>query len=201
MAQPVSVLDTLPPGQTASIITITANILQLGISEKLSLFLQSVSLVVTAFMVAFYYNWLLTIVTSAGLLFIVISYCITVPYLVAGLKSVEEADKLGASVASEVFEMVRMVAACGAEGKMAKKYHAWVEESKRRGFLMSPVVAVQQAPGMCFLCRTVTFKADHSCSFLCCSCVSISRLIYKVTYLITEPGLLHCRSGTPFICI
>lgn len=112
------------------------------------MFLQSLSLVLTALAVAFYYNWLLTIVTSAGLLFIVVFYCCTIPFLVKGLKEVKDADKMGASFASEVFEMIRMVAACGAEGKMAKKYSAWVEESRRRGFLLSPVVAIQQAPGI-----------------------------------------------------
>jgi ATP-binding cassette, subfamily B (MDR/TAP), member 1 len=145
--QPVSVLDTLPPGQTAAIITTTANILQVGISEKLSMFFQSVSLIVTALTVAFYYNWQLTLVTSGGLVFIIIFYCFTIPFLVKGLNEVENADRMSASTASEVFESIRMVAACGAEEKMAKKYTGWVEESRRRGVLLSPLVAIQQAPG------------------------------------------------------
>jgi ATP-binding cassette, subfamily B (MDR/TAP), member 1 len=145
--QPISVLDTLPPGQTAAIITTTANILQVGISEKLSMLLQSVSLVVTALVIAFYYNWQLTLVTGSGLLFIMVFYCCTIPFLVKGLKEVENADRMSASVASEVFESIRMIAACGAEEKMTKKYSAWVEESRRVGFLLSPLVAIQQAPG------------------------------------------------------
>jgi ABC-type bacteriocin/lantibiotic exporter with double-glycine peptidase domain len=145
--QPISVLDTLPPGQTAAIITTTTNILQVGISEKLSVFLQSVSLVVTALIVAFYYNWQLTLVTSSGLVFVMVFYCLTIPFLVKGLKEVEDADRVGASIANEVFESIRMVAACGAEEKMAKKYTGWVEESRRRGFLLSPLVAIQHAPG------------------------------------------------------
>lgn len=145
--QPISVLDTLPPGQTAAIITTTTNILQVGISEKLSMFLQSVSLVVTALIVAFYYNWQLTLVTSSGLVFVMVFYCFTIPFLVKRLKEVEDADRMSASIANEVFESIRMVAACGAEEKMAKKYTGWVEESRRRGFLLSPLVAIQQAPG------------------------------------------------------
>lgn len=146
--QPISVLDTLPSGQTASIITITANILQIGISEKLSMFLQSISLIFSALMVAFYYNWLLTLVTSTGLVFIIAFYSFTIPRLVKMLKQVEEADQASCSIASEVFSSIRMVVACEAEGKMAKRYAAWVKESRRRGLLMSPLVAVQQAPGM-----------------------------------------------------
>jgi len=145
--QPVSVLDTLPPGQTAAIITVTANTLQIGISEKLSMFLQSASLVTTALAVSFYYSWQLTLVTSSGLLFIVVFYSVTIPHLVRMLKEVEHADRMSSSIASEAFSSIRMVVACEAEGKMARRYAGWVEESRRRGLLMSSLVAIQQSPG------------------------------------------------------
>lgn len=145
--QPISVLDTLPTGQTAAIITITANILQMGISEKLSMFFQSVSLVITAIIIAFHYSWQLTMVTSSGLLLIVGFYAWTLPKLLLLFKDVEDADRMSSSVASEAFSSIRMITACGAEAKVARKYGTWVEESRRRGMLMSPMVAVQQAPG------------------------------------------------------
>ena len=109
--------------------------------------LQSVSLVMTALVVSFYYSWLLTLITSLGLLFIVLFYFFTIPRLVKMMKEVEHADRMSSSIASEVFTSIRMVAACGAEGKMARKYSSWVRESRRRGLLMSPVVAIQQSPG------------------------------------------------------
>ena len=146
-SQPISVLDTLPSGQTAAILTVTANTLQIGISEKMSMFLQSTSLVITALIISFHYSWVLTLVTSTGLLFIVVFYCVTIPYLVKGLKEVEHADRMSSSIASEVFSSIRMVAACEAEGKMAMRYAGWVQESRRRGLLMSPLVAIQQSPG------------------------------------------------------
>ncbi len=62
-------------------------------------------------------------------------------------KEVEEADKMASSVASSVFGAIRMVAACGAEEKMVRLYGGWVEEARRREHMMSPIVAIQQAPG------------------------------------------------------
>lgn len=62
------------------------------------------------------------------------------------MKQVEHADRMSSSLASEVFSSVRMVAACGAEGKMAEAYSEWVAESRKRGLLMSHLVAIQQAP-------------------------------------------------------
>ncbi|PBP24032.1 ABC transporter [Diplocarpon rosae] len=145
-AQPISTLDVLPPGQTAAIITVTANILQVGISEKLSLLIQSVSLIITALVIALWYNWLLTLVTSLGLVFIVLVYRQTIPRFMRSIGEVGEADRISSGVASEAFSSIRMIAACGAEAKMAEKYAEWVEESLRRGLRMSPLVALQQAP-------------------------------------------------------
>lgn len=108
--------------------------------------LQSVSLVITAVIIAFHYSWQLTMVTSTGLFFIAGFYAWTLPKLVQKLKEVEDADRISSSVASEAFSCIRMVTACGAEEKVARNYSTWVEESRKRGLMMSSIVAIQQAP-------------------------------------------------------
>jgi ABC-type multidrug transport system fused ATPase/permease subunit len=146
-AQPVSTLDVLPPGQTAAIITITASTLQTGISEKLSALLQSTSTVVAAFLIAMCYSWSLTLITSSGLLLIIIAYVATTPFLVKRLNEVQHADIQASTTANEIFSSVRIIAACGADERMARRYATWVDESRRRGLKMSPLIALQQAPG------------------------------------------------------
>ncbi|KAJ9142373.1 p-loop containing nucleoside triphosphate hydrolase [Pleurostoma richardsiae] len=143
--QPVSTLDAMPPGQTAAIITITANVLQSGISEKLGSLLQSISLVVSALVIAFSYSWSLTLVTSSGMVLIVAVYGVTTPFIMKIMNDVQHADIKAATIANEVFRSVRMVAAYGAEAKMAERYARWAGESRRRGLRMSPLVATQQA--------------------------------------------------------
>ena len=147
-AQPVSVLDALPPGQTAAIITTTANTLQAGISEKLSGFLQSVALVVSAMVISFLYSWNLTLVTGSGMVLIIIVYATTTPLIVKVFGGVQEAEIQAATVANEIFSSIRMVAACGAESKVMKRYESWVKESRRRGIKLSPMIAFQQGPSM-----------------------------------------------------
>lgn len=159
--QPISVLDALPPGQTAAIITITASILQAGISEKLGQFIQSVSLVVSALVISFLYSWNLTLVTGSGLVLIVIVYAVTVPIMVKMMNAVQEADIKASVVASDVFGSIRMISACGAHHKMAEKYKEWVIESRRRGLKMSPIVAIQQAPGQSTSCHDLTLQPLH----------------------------------------
>ncbi|KAI0403945.1 ABC transporter-like protein [Xylaria palmicola] len=142
---PVSLLDTQPPGQIAAIITTTANTLQIGISEKLALVIQSLSLLVTALIVAYTHNWKLSLVTSSGLLLITLCYCVTIPFVVGNLKQVEDANIHASAIASEAFSSVRMVAACGAELKMVERYRKWVDEGHRRGLRLSGIVGIQQA--------------------------------------------------------
>ncbi len=145
--QPISTLDVLPPGQTAAIITITASILQIGISEKLSALFQSLSTVTAAFVIAMCYSWNLALVTSSGLVLIAMVYGITTPFLVKRLNEVQNADIQASTAANEIFSSIRMIAACGAEEKMARRYARWVDESRRRGLKMAPLIALQQAPG------------------------------------------------------
>jgi ATP-binding cassette subfamily B (MDR/TAP) protein 1 len=121
-------------------------VLQVGISEKLGTFVQFTSLMIAAIIIAFTYSWSLTLVTSSLLVFIGIVYGITIPIVVRWTKEVEHADAKASSIAGEVLGSIRMIVACGAEGRIAKKYSGWVEESRRRGLRLSPLIGVQFAP-------------------------------------------------------
>lgn len=145
-ALPVSVIDTLPSGQASNTITTTANVLQVGISEKLGNFIQFTTLWITAVIVAFTFNALLTVVTASLLLFIAVIYGTIVPIILKMTKEVEHADEKAAGIAGEVLGSIRMIIACGAETRIAKRYAGWIEESRRRGLKMSPLHGVQWAP-------------------------------------------------------
>lgn len=68
--QSIHVLDSMPPGYATGTITSTANVLQLGISEKLGTFVEYNSTIVAAIIVAFVKNWSLTLVTSSIILYL-----------------------------------------------------------------------------------------------------------------------------------
>lgn len=143
---PIAVIDTLPSGQASNTITTTANVLQVGISEKLGIFIQFSSMLITAIIIAFKFNAILTVVTASNLLFIALVYGTIIPVILKMTKEVEHADEKAASIAGEVLGSIRMIVACGAEGRVAKKYSGWVEESRRRGLKISPLQGVQYAP-------------------------------------------------------
>ena len=82
--QSIHVLDSMPPGAAAGTITSTANTLQLGISEKLGTFLEFLSTIVTAIIVAFTFSWALTLVTGSVILFIALTLSILLPFIIKG---------------------------------------------------------------------------------------------------------------------
>jgi ATP-binding cassette subfamily B (MDR/TAP) protein 1 len=127
---PVSVLDTLPSGQASNTITTTSNILQIGISDKLGIFIQFTSLLVTAIIEAFVFSWSLTLVTSSVLVFIGLVYGTLLPFTIKMTKEVEFADEKASSIAGEVLGSIRMIVACGAEGRIAKRYSGVSENSE-----------------------------------------------------------------------
>jgi ATP-binding cassette subfamily B (MDR/TAP) protein 1 len=143
---PVSVLDTLPSGQASNTITTTANVLQIGISDKLGVFIQFTALLITSIVIAFKFSWALTLVTSSLILFIGLVYGILIPIIIKMTKEMEFADEKASSIAGEVLGSIRMIVACGAEDRIASRYNGWVEESRKRGLKISKFTGIQYAP-------------------------------------------------------
>lgn len=108
--------------------------------------LQFTALIFAAIIIAFTYSWSLTLVTSSVLVFIALVYGTVVPIIIKMQKEMEHADEKASSIAGEVLASIRMIVACGAEGRVAKKYAGWIQESQRRGLKMSPMMGVQFAP-------------------------------------------------------
>jgi ABC-type multidrug transport system fused ATPase/permease subunit len=141
--QTVHVLDTMPSGTAASTITSTANTLQLGISEKLGTFLEFVSTIITAIIIAFTYSWSLTLVTASVILFISLVVSILLPFVIKGQSRLTKADAKGTSVATESFGTIRMITSCGAEARMSQRYAQWVKKAKQATLFSSPFMAAQ----------------------------------------------------------
>ncbi|KAK8055144.1 P-loop containing nucleoside triphosphate hydrolase protein [Apiospora rasikravindrae] len=141
--QTIHVLDSMTPGAAAGTITTTANTLQLGISEKLSTFIEFMSTIVASLIVAFITNWAVTLVTASIVLFILLTVSILLPFIIKAQSRQTEAETQSSAIASEAFGSIRMIAACGAETRMAKRFNVWADAAKRHGRRMSPLLAAQ----------------------------------------------------------
>ncbi|KAK1598320.1 ABC transporter [Colletotrichum navitas] len=142
-AQPIHVIDSMPPGAAATAITGTSAVLQIGISDRLGTFLQFNGTIWAALVIAFIWSWDLTLVTSSLILYILVVLGVVMPIIVKGETATSEADAQGTAIASEALGGVRLVMACGAQSHIISRYEGWVQEAMKRAQRTAPVVAVQ----------------------------------------------------------
>lgn len=142
-AQSIHVIDFMPAGAPATAITTTSNTLQLGISERLGTFLQFNGTIWAAVVIAFTWNWRLTLVVSSLLVYVLVVMSLALPVVVKGYTKTVEADAQGTAVASEALEGIRLVMACGAQGHIIDQYSRWVLEAKNQAHKIAPVVGAQ----------------------------------------------------------
>ncbi|KFA45927.1 hypothetical protein S40293_09539 [Stachybotrys chartarum IBT 40293] len=143
LQQSVHVLDSMPPGYATGTITTTSNTLQLGISEKLGIFVEYMSTMIAAIIIAFVISWQLTLVTSSCILFIAITVSILLPLIVNGNARVSKSEAKASSVASETLASIRMISACGAEARTAEKYSQHVQQTAKNARSFTPFISLQ----------------------------------------------------------
>ncbi|KAJ6167356.1 hypothetical protein N7497_000199 [Penicillium chrysogenum] len=152
---PVKKLDEISVGSVTHTITAQSNTIQQSVSDRLAILFQSLALLISAYAIAFRYSWALTLVVSAAILFVIIGFSITVPFLVKAQQSIEKAEHKHASVAADTFGSIRTVISLGAENSLYRKYSQWAEEAQRRGLRMSPMTGIHL--GMLFFAMYVSF--------------------------------------------
>ncbi|KAM0419039.1 hypothetical protein ACHAPT_011978 [Fusarium lateritium] len=142
-SQSIHVIDSMPAGAPATAITTTSNTLQLGISERLGTFLQFMATVISALVIAFVWNWQLTLVTSSLILYILVVLAVLLPTIVKGQTAIGRADTQGNAVASEALGGIRLVVACGAQSDIISRFEGWAHEARRRGLKVAPITSTQ----------------------------------------------------------
>lgn len=147
-AQPVSVIDKVSPGIVSTRITTSSNTIQIAISQHFSMIFQQVAFTVALYIVAFVKNWLLTLVASASLPFIMIIYGSLVPPVHRIHKVATKHHEDASAVAYEMFSSVRIVAAFGAEAKLAKQYEARLDKASKCEKKETPFMGLLMAPSM-----------------------------------------------------
>lgn len=145
-AQPVGKVDRLPPGAATDALTTAANTIQIGISDKLAIFGESLSLVITAYAVSFSHSWALTLASSSSIVFMCLIYAMIVPFWIKGEVAINESQNKASGVAGETFSAIRTVKSLCAENDAIAKYAKWIAKARRKGLQLSPISAISLAP-------------------------------------------------------
>jgi ATP-binding cassette subfamily B (MDR/TAP) protein 1 len=144
--QPVSTIDSTSPGKIASRLTSNSNTIQMGISQQFARAFQSFSLFFGLYIVAFIRGPLLAIVASASIPVILLTYIACVPFVFRNIKAGDRFKEKASSLAFEIFESVRIVAAFGAEGRLGKKHSEIIADVRRVSNRIAPVMGLLMAP-------------------------------------------------------
>ncbi|PSN71259.1 P-loop containing nucleoside triphosphate hydrolase protein [Corynespora cassiicola Philippines] len=147
-AQPVSVIDTISPGKVSTRITTSSNTIQLAISTHFAMLFQTLAFTIGCYVVAFIKGWLLTLVASAAIPFIVIVYGIMIPPFIRIHKVTEEHLEQASSLAFEIFSSIRIVVAFGAEAKLARQHEEILRRANTNEKRLWPIMGMMMAPFM-----------------------------------------------------
>ncbi|KIW08773.1 uncharacterized protein PV09_00711 [Verruconis gallopava] len=144
--QPQAVVDAVPPGVIASRITASSNIIQMGISQQFAIFLQAISLLIGAYIVAFTKAWLLTLVASASLPAIMILYVVVLPYAVEAFVESTRWGEQASALSFEIFTSIRIVAAFCAENRLSAKHKNFLQKKYKNDKKLGPLLGLAFAP-------------------------------------------------------
>jgi ATP-binding cassette subfamily B (MDR/TAP) protein 1 len=147
-AQPVSIIDTISPGKVSTRITTSSNTIQLAISQHFAMFFQSVAFVVALYVVSFVKSWLLTLVASASLPFILITYGTLIGPFMRIHTITEKLHADASAMAFEMFSSIRVVAAFGAEAKLGKQHEDILDKAAQNARKAAPLMGLMMAPSM-----------------------------------------------------
>ncbi|KAJ9636221.1 hypothetical protein H2199_007896 [Coniosporium tulheliwenetii] len=145
-AQPVSTIDTISAGKVSARITTSSNTIQLAISQQFAMLIQAIALTGGFYVVAFIYDWLLTLVASASLPLILLAYGSTLPFYIEIHKKTEHAQEQASALAFEIFGSIRVVVAFGAEERLSTQHNNWLLRAKRTEMKNGPLVGLMMFP-------------------------------------------------------
>ena len=142
---PVSKLDEISVGTVTNAITAQSNTIQQSVSDRLAILFQSLALLISAYAIAFRYSWAMTLVVSSAILFVILCFCLTVPFMIKGQQYTDQADNKHAAIAADAFASIRTVFSLGAEEPLSRKHSQWIDEACRRGLRMSVMTGIHLA--------------------------------------------------------
>ena len=142
LRQNIAFFDKLGAGEITTRITADTNLVQDGISEKVSLTLTAVATFFTAFIISFIKYWRLTLILSSTVFAIVFTMGGGSTFIVRFNKQSLESYALGGTVAEEVISSIRNATAFGTQDKLARQYDTHLKEAKKWGVKLKMVLAV-----------------------------------------------------------
>lgn len=142
MRQNIGFFDNIGAGEVTTRITADTNLIQDGISEKVSLTLTAIATFVAAFVIAFINYWKLTLILTSTLFALLLNIGIVSSLMMKHNKKSIDAYAQGGSIAEEVISSVRNSVAFGTQNRLAKNYDKFLIQAEYYGFRVKGLMGV-----------------------------------------------------------
>ena len=145
LRQNIGFFDKIGAGEGTTRITADTNLIQDGISEKVSLTIAAVATFITAFVVGFISYWKLTLILSATVFALILTVGIGSSLMLkANIVSIESYAR-GGSLADEAISSIRNAVAFGTQDRLAKQYGTYLDKAAVHGYKMQRSMAIMVA--------------------------------------------------------
>ncbi|KAI0455524.1 ABC transporter [Xylaria acuta] len=142
MRQNIGFFDKVGAGEVTTRITADTNLIQDGISEKVSLTFTAISTFLSAFVIGFIYYWKLTLILTSVVFALLLVMGTSSVLVVKYTKKSIQAHAMGGTVAEEVLSSIRNAVAFGTERRLAQKYDEHLKVGEFYGFRKATAIAL-----------------------------------------------------------
>lgn len=177
MRQNIGFFDKLGAGEVTTRITADTNLIQDGISEKVSLTLAALATFVTAFIIGFVNYWKLTLILSSTVFALMLNMGIGSSYMLKNNKASLEAYAQGGSLADEVIGSIRNAIAFGTQNRLAKQYDKHLAKAEYYGLRLKSAMAVMIAGMMLILFLNYGLAFWQGSKFLIEGIIPLSKVL------------------------
>lgn len=145
LKQNIGFFDNIGSGEVVTRITADTNMIQDGISEKVSLTLAAIATFAAAFIIGFIEYWKLTLILFSTVVAILLVMGSGAQFIVKYSKQNINAYALGGSVAEETLSSIRNAVAFGTQDRLARLYDAHLIKAEFFGIRLKGAIAIMIA--------------------------------------------------------
>ncbi|UKZ78470.1 hypothetical protein TrVFT333_006210 [Trichoderma virens FT-333] len=184
LRQNIGFFDKTGTGEVTTRITAETNLIQDGISEKVSLTIAAIATFITAFVVGFITYWKLTLILSCALFALLLSTSIGSRFVLTNNKISLESYAQGGSLAEEVIGSIRNTIAFGTQDRLSKKYSNYLDKGAIYGFKMQISMACMSAMMWLILYLTYALAFWQGSKYVVDEVIPVSKLLIVVFSII-----------------
>jgi ATP-binding cassette subfamily B (MDR/TAP) protein 1 len=197
MRQNIGFFDKVGAGEVTTRITADTNLIQDGISEKVSLTLAALATFITAFIISFVNYWKLTLILCSAVFALIFNIGIGSSFMLKHNKASLESYAQGGTIAEEVISSIRNAIAFGTQERLAKNYDNYLAKAEYYGFRVKSSLGVMVGGMMLILFLNYGLAFWQGSKFLLDGVISLSKvLIIMMSVMI---GAFNLGNVTPNI--